>query len=241
MNQNDSKRYPKLAKKISVNGTTKLLELAKEINAEKIIYLSTSQVYGKNLNGIVSEKTKTIPINTYSIIHRQVEEICSRNSQYFKNGIFVLRLSNIMGSPQRKNKKFWKLVCNDLCLQAVKNKEIILNSDGKQYRDFLSIYNLIEVIEKIIETKKFKNKTHFFNIGSGKSITIMELAKIIKKRCKSLFSLETKIIKNNKSREIFIKYLYVIKKLKKSKISFSSNYFLKSIDETLKYCYNFKN
>ena len=104
-----------------------------------------------------------------------------------------------------------------------------------------AFYNLIEVIEKIIETKKFKNKTHFFNIGSGKSITIMELAKIIKKRCKSLFSLETKIIKNNKSREIFIKYLYVIKKLKKSKISFSSNYFLKSIDETLKYCYNFKN
>lgn len=241
INQKDSEIFPKLANKVSIEGTTKLIELAKKIGVEKIIYFSTSHVYGKNLIGSVSEKTKIMPINNYSNIHSKVEKICNNNSKFFTNGIFILRLSNIIGSPRRKNIKFWKLVCNELCYQAIKNKKIIINSSGKQFRDFLSIDNLIEVIEKIILNKNFKNNTHIFNVGSGKSITILELAKIIQIRCNKLFAYRIIIKTNKQSIEDLINYKFEIKKLNSHKINFTSNNFIESIDNTLKYCFKYKN
>ena len=102
LNQQDCLKYPEIANKVSIDGTTKIIDIAKKLKVQKIIYFSTAQVYGSNLIGYVNEKTKPMPINNYSMMHLNVEKLLNKNSKFFPDGIFVLRLSNIFGSPNQK-------------------------------------------------------------------------------------------------------------------------------------------
>ena len=106
--------------------------------------------------------------------------------------------------------------------------------------DFVSIYSLIEVLEKIIVSKDFKNKNYIFNMGSSKSISIIQLAKLIQNRCKLIFKYKPKLLTKKNKIEVFSKYIYQNNKLTKYKINFTSNHILQSIDETLKYCLKYK-
>lgn len=236
LNQQDCLKFPELAHNVSINGTFKIIEIARKLGVKKIIYFSTAQVYGSNLIGYVNEKTKPIPINNYSMIHLKVEKILQRNSKFFSNGTFILRLSNIFGSPNRKELKYWKLVCNDLCYQAINNKKIFLKSSGKQYRDFFSIKSLFEILENVINTNLFRNKSYTFNVGNGKSKSILSLAKIIQKRCNILFKYYPSININKSYKEISNKYTFGVEKLHNSKINYKSENFIQSIDDTLSYC-----
>ena len=94
-----------------MSSTTKIIDIAKKAKVQKNNLFSTAQVYGSNLIGYVNEKTKPMPINNYSMMHLNVEKLLNKNSKFFPDGIFVLRLSNIFGSPNQKALKYWKLVC----------------------------------------------------------------------------------------------------------------------------------
>ena len=201
------------AKEINFHSTLRLYEEAVKNKASRFIYFSTAHVYGKNLKNIVNEKTKPEPLSNYAITHYMAEEYLLKNAEKNETEVIVLRLSNIVGNPDNKNLKTWKYVANDLCIQAYKDKKIELISKGFQKRDFYSLENLLFTIKNIIKSKNKKLINEVFNLGEGKSISIIDLAKIIKVEYKLITNSEINIYSGDKD-ELSNELDYQVNKIK---------------------------
>ena len=201
------------AKEINFHSTVRLYEEAVKNKVSRFIYFSTAHVYGKNLKNLVNEKTKPEPLSNYAITHYMAEEYLLKNAEKNETEVIVLRLSNIVGNPDNKNLKTWKYVANDLCIQAYKDKKIELISKGFQKRDFYSLENLLFTIKNIIKSKNKKLINEVFNLGEGKSISIIDLAKIIKVEYKLITNSEINIYSGDKD-ELSNELDYQVNKIK---------------------------
>ena len=152
------------------------------------------------------------------------------------NGI-VLRISNTFGVPIHDKVDCWSLLVNDLCKQAVKERKLVLKTDGKQYRDFISIGNFCFILNSLLQKSKLNIYPPIFNVGSGISFTVYEMAERIQKRCDSIFGFKPEIIvKSNFDEEINPqKFEFKLDNLHKLNINFEEN-FIDEMDDLLYYC-----
>jgi nucleoside-diphosphate-sugar epimerase len=160
---------------INVLSTWRLLEFCRRVGVKKFLYFSTTQVYQ-----IVGDKTKLKinPQNFYGLSHLLSEDIvrCYNNS---KSLIAIsLRLSNSYGEPIIANNKCWNLVINNLCKMAIEKGKIQLNSDGKDYKDFIHYSSVSECVELLIKDDNLNEEV--YNLTSGYSITLLNLAELIR-------------------------------------------------------------
>ena len=189
-------------------------------------------VYGKNLSGIVNESSPLNPDNLYAETHLNSEIIIKDNLKSTDTKYLNLRLSNVISHPIQKKSSCWKLAAQDMCLQAILHRTITLLTDGSQYRDFMTINPLKEVIFEFINSNKSQGT---YNLGSGKSLTVLELAHKISIICNEIFDYKPSIKISNK------KYSNSYFKLGISKIKRDFNYksessIDKAISELLIYC-----
>jgi UDP-glucose 4-epimerase len=153
---------------VNVKGTENILKLAKEFGF-KIVYASSSSVYG-NPNSIpINENMEKKPINPYAQTKLDGEILAEK---YSKQGVKVigLRYFNVFGERQSINyagviKLFLERIQN--------NKPPIINGDGSQIRDFVFVKDVVKANIMALES----NVDHaFINIGTGNTISILELA-----------------------------------------------------------------
>ena len=182
MNSRQSYNKPKDAIYIKKNFTKELIKIAEKQNVKKFFYISTAHVYSDFLNKRYSEKSVTKNTHPYALSNIEGEKILLKhNKKNSKIKIFILRLSNSFGKPIDYRVNCWKLFVNDLCYQSVKNKKMIITQHPDIKRDFIPINNFLKVIEFFIKTKNNYSNI-IFNVGSGKSLKLSEMAKIIRKR-----------------------------------------------------------
>lgn len=165
---------------------------------KKFIYFSTQQVYGKLSTQLVNENSNLNPVNNYGLTHLMGEQICQLYSKKLKNKFINLRISNGYGYPIFNSCNCWTLVINDFCKTAIEKKEIKLLSDGSPVRDFISISNICRIIQYLLEIPNEKIEYNCYNIGSGNSLTILELAHIVADRYNILFNEKIPVILPNK-------------------------------------------
>ena len=180
-----------------VDLTKKLLRSAINNSIKKFIYFSTIHVYGENLKGVVTEETKPLPIHPFAIAHLKAEEIIQSDDSNMET--MVLRCSNTFGVPYFENIKCWNLVMNDLCKSAIDNRRLILNSSGQQYRDFISMENVLNVTYHLLELPKEQLKDKLLNLGSSKTIKIIEMAEKIQEKLLNCFNIDCSIKTNDYS------------------------------------------
>lgn len=97
-----------------------------------------------------------------------------------------MRLSNCFGYPVFKNSNAWTLIANDLCRQAVSGNSLQIQSNINTQRDFFPIEALCKTVNYLLEENKIKEKQKIFNLGSGVSLTLFQLAKIIQTVSKNI-------------------------------------------------------
>ena len=181
---------------VNVGNTFKLLNHLKDSKTlKKFIYFSTIHVYNSSLKKI-DELTKPNPNNFYSLTHFLSEEIINyfNNEANFK--CINLRLSNSYGEPVFENENCWKLVVNELVKSANEKKVISLNGEGLISRDFIHYSDICDAISKliIIDNSKFNHNT--YNLSSGNSLLLIELAELINKEFKGKIKI---LINSNES------------------------------------------
>jgi UDP-glucose 4-epimerase len=185
----------------------------------KIIYFSTIKVYGDyNKEKKITEKTKKNCKNIYSLTHSICENMLEVFSKF--NGLksTSLRLSNGYGYPELKSCKCWSLVLNDFCLNAKKNNQIIINSNGTLLRDFIHICDIALAVEKILLTKKKVPKV--MNLCSGKTISMLEIANNIQKKSSIINQIPILYVKGRRvDRKNLLKKIDSIKNQNRFKIS----------------------
>ena len=181
---------------VNVGNTFKLLNHLKDSKTlKKFIYFSTIHVYNSSLKKI-DELTKPNPNNFYSLTHFLSEEIINYFNKEANFKCINLRLSNSYGEPVFENENCWKLVVNELVKSANEKKIISLNGEGLTSRDFIHYSDICDAISKliIIDNSKFNHNT--YNLSSGNSLLLIELAELINKEFKGKIKI---LINSNKS------------------------------------------
>jgi len=156
---------------VNVNGTENILKLAQKNNF-KVIYASSSSVYGNPERLPIKEEDSKNPINPYAETKLKKEELAIK---YAKIGVNVigLRYFNVFGKGQ--SKEYAGVL--KLFLERIRDKlPPKINGDGTQFRDFVYVEDVANANIMAMDSKV----THdFFNVGTNTSITILDLAKAI--------------------------------------------------------------
>ena len=156
---------------VNVNGTENILKLAKQYNF-KVVYASSSSVYGNPVRIPIKESDEKNPINPYAKTKLEKEELAKI---YSKMGVKVigLRYFNVFGKGQ--SKEYAGVL--KLFLERIRDKSPPkINGDGTQARDFVHVSDVVN--SNIMSMNSDVNHA-FFNVGTGTSITILDLAKTI--------------------------------------------------------------
>ena len=167
----DSFLKPEEYNDVNVNGTENILKLAKKNNF-KVVYASSSSVYGNPERIPISESDSKNPINPYAETKLKKEELAVRYSQISVK-VIGLRYFNVFGKGQSKEyagvlKLFLERIRDQLPPK--------INGDGTQFRDFVYVE---DVADANIMSMDSEVNHEFFNVGTNTSITILELAKTI--------------------------------------------------------------
>ena len=167
----DSFSKPEEYNNVNVNGTENILKLAKK-NDFKVVYASSSSVYGNPEKIPISESDSKNPINPYAETKLKKEELAVKYSQI---GVKVigLRYFNVFGKGQSKEyagvlKLFLERIRDQLPPK--------INGDGTQFRDFVYVE---DVADANIMSMDSEVNHEFFNVGTNTSITILDLAETI--------------------------------------------------------------
>ena len=156
---------------VNITGTENILKLAKEYGF-KIIYASSSSVYGNPKKIPIKESDDRKPINPYAQTKLEDEYLAKKYSEI---GVSVigLRYFNVFG--KRQSKEYAGVI--KLFLEKIKQEmSPKINGDGLQTRDFVHID---DVVGANILAMDSTIKHEFFNVGTGNSISVLDLANII--------------------------------------------------------------
>jgi len=167
----DSFKMPEEYHRVNVVGTQNIFQLAKE-NQIRVVFASSSSVYGNPTKIPISENDSKNPINPYAKTKLECEKNATKFSQNNAE-IIGLRYFNIFGERQSSEyagviKKFLKRISDGM--------PPIINGQGNQTRDFIFVK---DVVDANIKAMNSNVKNGFFNVGTGKSISILELAEFI--------------------------------------------------------------
>lgn len=159
------------------NITLNTLECCRLHNIKKYVFSSTSAVYlNKEEKMAYKEEYKTNPLNLYSASKLFGENLCKIYSNLYGLETVILRYFNVFG-PLMNISPYSSVIVN--FLNAKKhNKPLSIHGDGQQTRDFVFIDDVVNANILASETP-LKNYGTIFNVGSGESLSIKKLAKII--------------------------------------------------------------
>jgi len=157
---------------VNVLGTFNLLEKCAEHNVKKIIFPSSIALYGEPPDRPWKEVDKPRPNTVYGLSKLLAEETIRYWGDNHQIKYLLLRFPNIYGPGNQKGVvfNFKKAVC--------KVGKVTIYGDGKQERDFLFVD---DAIEAIIKALNYNGPSDIFNIGSGKTVSLLELAKLLEK------------------------------------------------------------
>ncbi len=157
---------------VEVIGTRNVVEAATLNNVKKIMYASTSGIYGHSaFENVLTEEVMVDPKTSYAMAKRYNEIYLASHHQEKGLNVTSLRFFNVYGSTQDN-----RMVVPLFFEQAMENKDITVFGSGEQTRDFTFIDDTIEACIKLIGVSGCK----IVNIANEAEWTITELAQQIK-------------------------------------------------------------
>ncbi|MDH7506908.1 MAG: SDR family oxidoreductase [Candidatus Thermoplasmatota archaeon] len=160
----------------NINGTLNVLIASKNNNVKKVIYASSSSVYGDTPSLPKKEEMNPFPLSPYAISKLTGEYYCQVFTSVYKLPTITLRYFNVYG-PREDPDSEYAAVIPRFIKRIIENKPPIIFGDGKQTRDFTFIDDVVKANILAAESKTIG----VFNIAGGKKITINSLAKKIMK------------------------------------------------------------
>lgn len=167
--------FPWQSHRANIDGTLKLLLLAKKHKIKKFIFASSSSVYGNQNRLPFKETMIPAPLVPYSLQKLVGEKYCQMFSRLWGLETISLRYFSVYGPRMNPDgayalliPKFIKLISQDIVPT--------INGDGKQIRDFTYVS---DVVDGTLLAAESDLSGEVFNIGFGKSISVNDVAQII--------------------------------------------------------------
>jgi len=157
---------------VNVNGTLNILEFCRKKKIRKLVFTSSAAIYG-DYEKKISETSPTIPTTVYGSTKLTGEQYCKIYSSLFGINITTLRPFNIYGPRQNDA---YAGVISKFMDRLNENKSPIIFGNGIQTRDFIHVNDVVNAFYLALKYKK--KKFDVFNLATGKSTSINDLAKI---------------------------------------------------------------
>ncbi len=166
----ESMDKPGETERINVLGTLNVLQTAREEAVRKVVFSSTSAVYGMVDRPLHRETDLPQPLSPYAISKLAAEHYCMLFDQSFGLKTTVLRYFNVYGPRQDPNSPYAAAVAT-FTNHAQSNKVLTIHGDGNQTRDFVFVEDVVRA--NIIAAKR---ATGLFNVATGGRMTVNDLA-----------------------------------------------------------------
>ncbi len=157
---------------VEVIGTRNVVEAAFQNNVKKIMYASTSGIYGHSaIENALTEEVLVDPRTSYAMAKRYNEIYLASHHEEKGLNVISLRFFNVYGGNQDN-----RMVVPRFFEQAIENEPITVFGSGKQTRDFTYIDDTVEACVRLMDIKG----CHIINIANEAEWSINELAEKVK-------------------------------------------------------------
>ena len=169
-----SVKDPLATNEVNITGTLNVLLAARDNKVRKVIYASSSSVYGATPTLPKREDMVPRPQSPYAVSKLAGEYYCQAFQEVYGLATVCLRYFNVYGPRQNPDSQY-AAVIPKFIKSAAEDSPLIIFDDGEQTRDFTFIVDVVAANILAAES----STSGVFNIGRGKSITINELAGLV--------------------------------------------------------------
>lgn len=158
----------------NVDATAKLLIAAKDAGIKKIVFSSSSAVYGENPNMPLKETEPYMPTSPYAASKAIGELYLKSFTESYGLNSTSLRYFNVFGPKQDVNSQYAAVIPNFIHA-IIHNEQPVIYGDGEQTRDFIFIKDIVKANIAAAES----DYNGIVNVAAGEAMTINELYEII--------------------------------------------------------------
>jgi UDP-glucose 4-epimerase len=161
---------PELHFRNNIQGTFNLLEAMRVNNVRKLVFASSSSVYGETGTTPVKESSDLSPVSVYGATKLSCEALIRAFSSTYGLAAVCLRYGNIVGP------RLGHGITHDLIMKLRKNpEELEVLGDGMQTRSYLHVEDTIDATLRVLPERGF----HAFNVGNMTTITVDQVVSIV--------------------------------------------------------------
>lgn len=159
----------------NANGQLNILWACKIKNIKRVVYASSSSVYGNNVTLPKVEDKTGMPLSPYAVTKCVNELYANVFTKLYNMECIGLRYFNVFGPKQDPNGQYAAVIPKFISLLK-KDKRVVINGDGSYSRDFTYIDNVVKANVLALTFKgKIEDFGKAYNIGAGGRVTILEL------------------------------------------------------------------
>ncbi len=169
-----SVKDPESSNNVNINGTLNVLIAARDNKVKKVVYASSSSVYGDTPTLPKTEDMVPNPLSPYAVTKLTGEYYCRVFNDIYGLKTVCLRYFNVFGPRQDPNSAYAAVIPLFMSL-VLQGKPPVIFGDGEQTRDFSYIKDVVQANIQAVESQA----TGIYNLGSSQRITINELVSLI--------------------------------------------------------------
>jgi nucleoside-diphosphate-sugar epimerase len=169
--------HPQETHDTNVNGTINVLLAARDVKVNKVIFSSSSSVYGNAKTIPIFESATPAPISPYALQKYIGELYCRMFSEVYGLPTVSLRYFNVYGSGASADGAY-ALVISKFLKQRAEGMPMTITGDGTQTRDFTHVRDVVNA--NVLAARSAKvGKGEAINIGAGKNASVNKIAELI--------------------------------------------------------------
>src|SRR5437588_7098044 len=170
--------YPIETHDASVNGTFSLLLAARDRKVRRVVYASSSSVYGDQAESPKREKMRPDPLSPYAVAKLVGEYYCQVFTRAYGLETISLRYFNVFG-PRQDPSSPYSGVISRFVSALLSDEPPVIYGDGEQSRDFTYVSNAVEANLRAAETTRGIGQ--IINVADGERVTLNELHETLKR------------------------------------------------------------
>ena len=167
---------PITTNEVNVGGTLNILDAARDAGVKRVVYASSSSVYGANKALPKREDMIPQPISPYAVAKLTGEKYCHVFSRTYGLETVALRYFNVFG-PRQDPQSQYSAVIPRFVVGMMEGQELTIHGDGTQSRDFTYVSNVVEANLLAVHAEGVSGEA--FNLACGASMSLNEVVEKI--------------------------------------------------------------
>jgi UDP-N-acetylglucosamine/UDP-N-acetylgalactosamine 4-epimerase len=169
---------PITTNEVNVGGTLNILDAARDAGVKRVVYASSSSVYGANKALPKQEEMMPQPISPYAVAKLTGEKYCHVFSRTYGLETVALRYFNVFG-PRQDPESAYAAFIPKFIVGMMEGQPLVIDGDGSQSRDFTYVSNVVRGNLLALEAEGVGGE--MFNMACGSSMILNEIVEHLRR------------------------------------------------------------